>query len=178
MELSRIAASDLDPANILLIQLGDIGDVVLTTTTIRAMKETYPDARVSILVFKPYGSLLTADPNLFEVVEIARKCGSLFRRLRETLAFVRQLRQKRYSLVIDLCTGDRGAILSYLTRAPTRVCYHVGNNPFWREALFTHILHDLKIAPLPVNPGVDQTLSIVRKLGIDTADSFRLSQPC
>jgi ADP-heptose:LPS heptosyltransferase len=53
-------------SNILLVQLGDIGDVVLTTPTIRAVKETYPEARVSILVRKPYGSLLSADPNLFE----------------------------------------------------------------------------------------------------------------
>jgi heptosyltransferase-3 len=58
-------------SNILIIQLGDIGDVVLTTPTIRAVKEAYPAARVSILVRKPFGSLLVADPHLAEVVEFA-----------------------------------------------------------------------------------------------------------
>ena len=43
-----------DFKNILLIQLGDIGDVVLTTPTIRAVKETYPEASVSIMVRKPW----------------------------------------------------------------------------------------------------------------------------
>lgn len=156
--------------NILLVQLGDIGDVVLTTPTIRAVKETYPDARVSILIFKPYGSLLAADPNVHEVVETARIRGSLFQRLREVVAFARHLRQKHYDLVIDLRTGDRGAILSFLTGAKKRVGLHV-ERPFWHDLFFTKIIRDLKVAHLPVHPGADQSLRVVRELGITTEDS-------
>ena len=169
---SSKTAPPFDPANVLLVQLGDIGDVVLTEPTIRAVKETWPEVRVSILVFKPYGSLLAADPNLFEVIEVARIRGSLLRRVRETLAFARQLSRKRYSLVIDLRTGDRGAILSFLTGAPTRVGIRRGKERFWHKIVFTEILQDIQIAPLPVHPGADQSLRIVRKLGIDTADSI------
>ncbi len=158
--------------NILIIQLGDIGDVVLTTPTIRAIKETYPKARVSIMVFKPYGSLLTADPNLYEFVETARIRGSLFRRLHEGIAFSRHLRKKRYDLVIDLRTGDRGAILSFLTGAPVRVGRQGVKNQFWHKIIFTKILQDLKVAPPPVHPGADQSLRVVRELGIDTEDSI------
>ena len=157
--------------NILLVQLGDIGDVVLTTPTIRAAKETYPDARVSILVFKPYGSLLAADPNVCEVVEAARTRGSLFHRLHEAVAFVRCLRQKHYDLVIDLRTGDRGAILSFLTGAPVRVGCQGIKQQFWHEILFTKIFRNLKVAPPPVHPGADQSLRIVCELGIITEDS-------
>lgn len=157
--------------NILLVQLGDIGDVVLTTPTIRAVKETYPDARVSILIFKPYGSLLAADPNVHEVVETARIRGSLFQRLHEVVAFARRLRQKQYDLVIDLRTGDRGAILSFLTGAPVRVGCRGIKQQFWHEILFTKIIRDLKVAPPPVHPGADQSLRVVRELGITTEDS-------
>jgi heptosyltransferase-3 len=160
-----------DPENILLIQLGDIGDVVLTTPAIRAVKETFPGARVSILVSRPYGSLLAADPNLFEIVEIARVRGSLFHLLREALALARQLRQKQYSLVIDLRTGDRGAVLSLLSGAATRVGYRVGNYHLWHRIAFTNVLRNLKNAPPPVHPGADQSLRVVRELGIGTADS-------
>lgn len=156
--------------NILLIQLGDIGDVALTTPTIRAVKEFYPDARISILVFKPYSSLLSADPNVYEVVETERIHSSLFHRLWKLVAFAWCLRQKHYDLVIDLRTGDRGAILSFLTRAKERVGRHV-DNPFWHDILFTEIIRDLKVAPPPVHPGADQSLRVVRELGIDTADT-------
>ena len=164
-------ALDQSPNNILLIQLGDVGDVVLTSPTIRAVKETYPDARVSILVFKPYGSLLTADPNVYEVVETVRNRGSLLQRLKEFVAFARHLRQKHYDLVIDLRTGDRGAILSFLTGAPVRVGRQGIKKQFWHEILFTKIIRELKVAPPPVHPGADQSLRVVRELGIDTADS-------
>lgn len=160
------------PCNILLIQLGDIGDVVLTTPTIRAVKEAYPDARVSILIFKPYGSLLAADPNIYEVVETVRIRSSLLHRMREAVAFARRLRQKQYDLVIDLRTGDRGAILSFLTGAPVRVGCQGIKQQFWHEILFTKIIRDLKVAPPPVHPGADQSLRVVRELGIDTTDSI------
>lgn len=159
------------PHNILLIQLGDIGDVVLTTPTIRAVKETYPGARVSILVFKPYGSLLAADPNIYEVVETTRTRGPLIRRLHESLVFALSLRQKHYDFVIDLRTGDRGAILSFFTRAPVRVGCQGIRQQFWHEILFTKIIRDLKVAPPPVHPGADQSLRVVRELGIATQDS-------
>jgi len=158
--------------NILLIQLGDIGDVVLTSPAIRAVKETYPEARVSILIFKPYGSLLAADPNLFEVVETARVRGSLFRRLQEFWRFALLLRHRQYDLTIDLRTGDRGAILSFFTGARTRVGCQGVKNQFWHELFFTHTIRDLKVALPPVHPGADQSLRVIREIGIDTDNSI------
>ena len=128
--------------NILLVQLGDIGDVVLTTPTIRAVKEKYPDARVSTLVLKPFGSLLAADPNLHEVVEAEKLRGPLLRLFREYAVFALRLRKARYDLVIDLRTGDRGAILSFLTGAPVRVGRQDVKNPFWHDRLFTKDLRN------------------------------------
>lgn len=158
--------------NILLVQLGDIGDVVLTTPTIRAVKETYPDASVSILVRKPFGSLLAADPNIHEVVESEKFRGSLVRRLREYAAFARRLWKARYDLVIDLRTGDRGAIFSFLTGASLRIGRQGAKNQFWHKIFFSQIISNLKIAPPPVHPGADQSLRVVREIGINTTDSI------
>lgn len=163
---------DPPPRNILLIQLGDIGDVVLTTPTIRAVKECHPAARLSILVFKPCGNLLAADPHLHEVIETSRVRGPLFRRLREYAAFVRSLRQKRYDLAIDLRTGDRGALLSFLSGAKSRIGCRGIREQFWHDMLFTRVIRDLKVAPPPVHPGADQSLRVVRELGMDTKNSI------
>ncbi len=155
-------------SNILLIQLGDIGDVVLTTPTIRAAKETYPQALVSILVRKPFGSLLEADPNLHEIIETEK---AHVHAMREHSRFALRLYRARYDLVIDLRTGDRGAIMSFLTRATVRVGRH-REKPFYHDLLFTKIVDNLPVAPPPVHPGADQSLRIVRAIGIDTADSM------
>lgn len=157
--------------NILLIQLGDIGDVVLTTPTIRAVKETHPDACVSILVRKPFGNLLLADPYLHEVVEFTKNRDALPRALLAFLRFAQKIRRENYDLVIDLRTGDRGAIFSLITGAHVRVGQYVHEKRFWRGLIFTKVLHTTTPAPLPVHPGADQSLRIVRVIGIDTLDS-------
>ena len=157
-------------SNILLVQLGDIGDVVLTTPTIRAVREAFPEARITILVRKPFGSLLVADPILHEVVEAAKVRGASFHALRQHLFFVRRLRQAHYDFVIDLRTSDRGAIYSFLTGAKERIGRHT-DKPFWHDFLFTKILPNPPYAQPPVHPGADQSLRIVRSIGIDTKDS-------
>jgi len=159
-----------DFKNILLIQLGDIGDVVLTTPTIRAVKETYLDARVSIMVRKPFGSLLTSDPNLYEVVESKKPRGTGFYAIKEYVSFAMSLRKTHYDLVIDLRTGDRGAIFSFLTGAKVRAGQSGRKNQFWHGVLFTQIIRALKI-DLAAHPGADQSLRVVREIGIDTADT-------
>jgi predicted lipopolysaccharide heptosyltransferase III len=163
---------NLCPENILLVQLGDIGDVVLTNPTIRAVKNTFPEARVSILVRRPFGSVLLADPNLHEVVEVTKFRGTLLHTLRENLLFARRLRRARYDLVIDLRTGDRGAILSFFTGAKMRVGRHEAKKPFWHDLFFTQVLFDLPYAKLPVHPGADQSLAVVRAMGIDAINSI------
>jgi heptosyltransferase-3 len=157
-------------ASILLIQLGDIGDVVVTTPAIRAAKETFPAARVSILVRKPFGSLLAGDPSLHEVIESTRPRGSVFRVVKEYASFARRLRSARYDLVVDLRTGDRGAIFAFLTGAKERAGRPGKPNQFWHDLLFTTIIRRPVLDP-NAHPGADQSLRIVRELGIVTKDS-------
>lgn len=156
--------------NILLIQLGDIGDVVVTTPTIRAVKENYPDARVSIMVRKPFGSLLASDPHLHEVVESSKPHGSTFLMTKEYAVFVLRLRRAKYDLVIDLRTGDRGAILASMTGAKERIGRPSGTNQFWHNFMFTRIARHPVFNPT-AHPGADQSLRVVREIGIDTSDS-------
>lgn len=157
--------------NVLLIQLGDIGDIVLTTPAIRAVKETYPDARVSIMVRKPFGNLLDADPNLYGVVESSRPRGTVFHIVKEYAIFVLRLRKSHYDLVIDLRTGDRGAILAFATGARARIGRPSGTKQFWHSLMFTKIARSPALNPT-AHPGADQSLRIVRELGIDTQDSI------
>lgn len=157
--------------NILLLQLGDIGDIVLTTPTIRAAKETFPDAQVSIMVRKPFGSLLAADPHLYEIVESTKFRGSLFYVIKESFTFARRLRRAHYDLVIDLRTGDRGAIYSYFTGAKVRAGRPGGGNQFWHRFSFNKIIHHTKSAPI-AHPGAAQSLRIVQEISINTHDSI------
>jgi predicted lipopolysaccharide heptosyltransferase III len=164
------------PKNVLLLQLGEIGDVVLATPTFRATKETFPEARLSVLVRKPCATLLETDRHLDEILEVAKSSRKISEIGKENFDLARKLRRAGYDLVIDLRTGDRGAILAGFTGAPSRIARKDPGEPFWRKWMFTRLLPDQPPGPPSVHPGADHSLRLVRTLGIDTADSIpRLS---
>ena len=155
--------------NILVIQLGDIGDVVLATASFRALKDRVPDARVQALVRKGCGALLAADPNLSGIFESRRGGGKLSDVTRENVALARSLRAERFDLVIDLRTGDRSAILALLARGTDKVAFS-GDGAFWRRFVYTRLFDRLEVAPPPAHPGADQSLRILRAAGFDVGD--------
>ncbi len=165
---------------ILLIQLGDIGDVVWTTPSIRAVKNSIPNSRVSLLVKEGFGSLLEADPSVDRIFEVKHYPGNLFQQAAGQLAFLRDLRAERFDLAVDLRLGDRGAFMAFAAEAPLRVTmHHHGGVPFWRNYLFTHavvpgasVKNCFVVAETTTDRRVaaEQSLCILRVLGIDTDD--------
>jgi len=58
---------------ILIIQLGDIGDVVWAIPAFWALKNAFPQADVSVLTRKPNGYLLLDDPHIDTAFQIGKK---------------------------------------------------------------------------------------------------------
>jgi predicted lipopolysaccharide heptosyltransferase III len=154
---------------ILLIQLGDIGDVVWTTPSIWAVKNSIPGSKVSVLVKEGFGGLLDADPSVDRIFEVKRYRGSFLNQTARQISFFKDIRARHFDLVVDLRLGDRSAFISFATGAPLRVTmYHPEGVPFWRNYLFTHCV--VASAPVHTRGATDQSLRIVRELGIDSED--------
>jgi heptosyltransferase-3 len=58
---------------ILIIQLGDIGDVVWASPAFRAVKNVYPHAALTVLTRKPYGDLLLDDHHIDKVFQTGKE---------------------------------------------------------------------------------------------------------
>ena len=102
---------------VLLIQLRQLGDILLTTPVIRAIKKTYPDAEVSFLTH-PMGKLiLTGNSDLKEHL-IYPSSGRL-----EQIQFAFALRAKKFDVVFDFMGNPRSAILTRVTGAPKRYSF-------------------------------------------------------
>ncbi len=125
---------------ILLVQLGDIGDVVFTTPGIRALKETYPEKEVHLLL-RCYASGLMKDfPWADGIISVEKGKKGILERIACQGGFINQLRKRRFQAAIDLRTGTRGAILSFLSGAELRVGRYVHDGRLWRDRLFTHLI--------------------------------------
>lgn len=157
---------------ILLVQTGDIGDVVLTAPMAPCLLDQWPQAQVSLLVFKPYGALFEADTNFHQVIEVNRRPKGFGRRLGEFIRLIRRLRNQHFDLAIDLRTGDRGAILTGLSGARIRVGRRLQQPHFWRSWLFNRWIDAADSAPLPTHPGADQSLRLLRALGVKTSHNI------
>jgi len=156
------------PRHILIIQLGDIGDVVWTVPTLLSVRDAYPRAMLSVLVREGSGALLEAEPYLSKIFQVRSYSGGFFEKARGQVRFISDLRREHFDLVVDLRTGDRGALMARLTGAPVRAALLSANASRWRNGMFTHLVR-------PVNENVrltygaaEQSLRIVRGLGIAT----------
>ncbi len=155
--------------NILLIQLGDIGDVVWTTPSIWAVKSSIPNSKVSVMVKDGFGGLLEADPSIERIFEVKQHRGNLFNQAARQLSFLKDIRSQHFDLVVDLRLGDRGAFLSLATGAPFRLTMHnIESVPFWRKYLFTHAV--VPGTNVHARGAADQSLRLLRKIGIDTEE--------
>ncbi len=125
---------------ILLIQLGDIGDLVLSIPTIRSLKENYPSARLTVAARDNAGDLVNLCPWSDDLLEIRKETLAPKAWVVRQARFFRALRSRRFDMAIDLRTGTRGGILAFLSGARIRMGFTALEDT-WRNHLFTHLVY-------------------------------------
>jgi ADP-heptose:LPS heptosyltransferase len=119
---------------ILLVRLRLIGDVVLTTPLLRALKRTYPDAQLTYLVEPAAAPVVRGNPNLASVVLVPKRRG--LARVRDDMSMARRLRRERFDVAIDLHGGPRAAWFTWASGAPMRIGYAIAG----RAWMYTHVI--------------------------------------
>ena len=125
---------------ILLVQLGDIGDVVLTTPTLRALRENLPKAKLILALREKARGVIEDSPGVTGVIYITAAKGTLRDKVALQTRFFSSLRKHRFDPAIDLRSGTRGAVLAYLSGAPLRIGRYAEDGTLWRNRLFTHLV--------------------------------------
>jgi len=126
---------------ILLVRLRLIGDVVFTTPLVRALRRTYPDARIVYLVERDAAPVVAGSPHLDEVIIAPRTRGA--RRILDDLALARRLRRERFDLALDLHGGPRSAWLTWASGAKERIGYDIKGRR-WMYSTVVHRARDLR----------------------------------
>jgi len=100
------------PEKILVIMLRRIGDVLLTTPALRALRRAFPRARIDFLVEPPSDQLLRGNPDASSILRYNPSLGGI--------RWILAVRRERYDWVIDYMGTPRTALLSFLSRASVR----------------------------------------------------------
>ncbi|UCB52503.1 MAG: glycosyltransferase family 9 protein [Candidatus Zixiibacteriota bacterium] len=147
------------PRKILIIQLRRIGDVLLSTPVIRALKTRFPKSCIAFLVERESADILTLNPYLDEVIVLERE---RYRNPFYSLRKIWQIRRRGFDLVIDFLGNPRTAYITFLSGAGRRMGYDV----HWRRFYYNLLIKD------DGRPKYSAThkLEALKSLGIDASD--------
>jgi len=120
-------SSDLEDVNrILIISLHKIEDVLFTTPAIRALRERFPKAKLTVWVKSRGRAALENNPHvdeilIFDNISVARGFEDINHfDIESRLKFVSELRTRKFDLVVDLVGTYGTNIYSFLSGAPLR----------------------------------------------------------
>jgi ADP-heptose:LPS heptosyltransferase len=159
----------IDPSGIqriLLIRLRRIGDVVMTTPAITAVREGFPSAKITYVIDDPYKELVEGHPALDSIIILPKKLG-----LRGFLDHIRRIRKDDYDVVIDFHGGPRAWLLTLFSGARLKVGYKIKHKSF---------IYDVTLPREPEKGyfhSVENHINLVKALGLNPLSSPPMSLP-
>jgi len=142
---------------ILLIQLKQIGDVLMTTPALRALRKKHPGAEIHFLTQKPSNQIFEFNPFVDRVIDFPTKSD-----FRERLGFIESLRKEKYDVAIDFLGLPKTALLTKLIGAKKRIGFKkFGRSLFYTERVFAS---DENLY------SVEHKIQLLRSLGVHSTD--------
>lgn len=147
---------------ILVMRFRALGDVLLGTPLLAALRTAYPAARIDYLVDDTLAPLVEGSPVLDRVLAYPRRARP---RWLSDLRWGLRLRRERYDLVLDLQGSTTSALFTLLSGAPRRHGYRVRHRHFFytekaprvwpaeRGRPYAPVNHFLLVDSLGIAPG-------------------------
>jgi len=146
----RICSTRPDNMKILIIRFSSIGDIVLTTPVIRALKQQLPDAQVHFLTKESHAGIVSSNPHLDQVHILSSSLSETWK----------EMRKERFDVIVDLHSNLRTRLLKTLLTGKKYTFDKVN----WQKWLMVN----LKINKLPTTHIVDRYMAAVAPLGVTT----------
>jgi len=121
----------MDSQKILVLRLSAVGDVIRTLPAVKALKEHRPSSFITWIVEEPSRALLESQPEVDEVILFPRKrwtrgiksLKGIWATFGEMRGFVKDLRRRKFDIVLDFHGILKSGVLSFLSGSPKRIGY-------------------------------------------------------
>jgi len=144
---------------IVIIRFKALGDILLTQSALRAVREKYPKSKIYMLVNKEAEDILSGLDLVDEIICFDKNKG---KPLIRDLDLIERIMDLRPEMVIDLFGNMRSALISFLSGAK----YRVGGS--WRIRKY---FYNMRAGVAPLDTYIsDVMLSIVRVAGCETGN--------
>ena len=154
---------------ILLIQHRAIGDVIMCTPAIRALKREKPEAEITFLVTDYAFDVLRHNPHIDQFLVPPKHISNL----RYTKYLCRVIRY-RYDIVIDFQNNPRSALVSFFSGAKTRISFDSKHRNYAYNIRIKqpdiHVYAGIRKLMLLQPLGIEETVDVVPDFYIGGAD--------
>lgn len=149
-----------DVRNILILKWGALGDLITATSTIKAVRENFPDAKITMFTNNLMNEILPEGFFVDEYIFLKRGGRYVDESFFKQLNKIRKLRKRKYDLAIDLkWKSERASVLTYLSGAKIRVGY-------WERFLNKCYTNTIK-HPTGGYHEVHRNLDVIRQIGLE-----------
>jgi len=138
--------------SILVVQLKRLGDVILTTPALNALRKIYPEAQITLLIDHHSAELAPAIADVNEVWTYNRN---------KSFSLWLDLVRRGFDLCLDFTGNDRSALVSFLSKAAQRVGFSFVAKRATRSWVYTHLVQ----SAVREKHTVDHYTDLVRSLG-------------
>lgn len=146
---------------ILIVRLDRIGDVVLSTPVLKAVRDAYPASHITFMVAPHARDIANGSPYINEVIIYDKKGAQ--KSLIENIKFIANLSGKKFDIAIILHPTRRTHWLTFLSGIPRRLGYGKKMGVLLTDRV-PHKKH------LGLKHEMDYTLGLLRYMGIEPRD--------
>lgn len=154
---------------ILIVKMSAIGDVIHTLPAVNALREHFPNARITWLVEEAASGIVECHQAVDRVLISRRErwikglWGPLcLQSMKDALCFVKELRDTAYDIVIDFQGLMKSAVMVGLCRGTRKIGYN-------KTREISYIVLDQRIPPYDMEKhAVLRYLNLVKHLKVDT----------
>lgn len=152
---NKTIPANFSPQKILVCQLRQIGDVLLTTPAIELLAKKYPHAQIYFYTEKKCAPLLENHPKITQIIILDK---NKLKNVYQDFKFYLQVAKKNFDLIIDFQQLPRSRFISLFSKAKVKLTF---TPPWYNRFFYTHFINSL--------PGYAaySKLSILRLLNIE-----------
>jgi len=121
---------DLNPQNILVINFGQLGDVVLSLPAFQAVRERFPRSTITAMVGKPATPIIEMSRSADRIIgvdRVALRDGPKLISIGKIIKLVKDVRLAKFDLVVDLHSYAETNLLGLASGASHRLYSHRPN---------------------------------------------------
>lgn len=200
-------SDDFHPKTILVLQLDEIGDVLLSTPALCLLRQLYPEAKIIVAARRPGYEILAGNPNIDQLllVDLPRfsaetaKMPADLKKIKQALPEIKSKLPGTIDLGIDLRADLRTIYLLKKLGARLRISQSIRGGGFWltRIAPYLGLQHEVErkmgiirylspAASLPSNLRLEiavnadnkrQADEVLSRNGVKTTDEFTVIHP-